>query len=67
LQVLAEREDSSRIKTTLIELAAAISLVRGWLTDAGFVELDYREFDQAEGERADISAMSSWPQASLPP
>jgi len=34
----------------------ANSLVRGWLTDAGFVELDYREFDQAEGERAALGS-----------
>jgi hypothetical protein len=30
--------------------------VRGWLAEAGFSELDYREFDHAEGERAALGA-----------
>ena len=34
----------------------ANSSVRGWLAGAGFVELDYREFDQAEGERAALGS-----------
>lgn len=32
------------------------SLVRGSLAEVGFVELDYREFDQAEGERAALGS-----------
>jgi hypothetical protein len=34
----------------------ANSLVRGGLPAAGFVELDYREFDQGESERAALGA-----------
>ena len=31
-------------------------LIRGWLAEAGFSELDYREFDHAEGERAALGS-----------
>jgi hypothetical protein len=34
----------------------ANSLVRGGLPPAGFVELDYREFDQGKGERAALGS-----------
>jgi hypothetical protein len=30
--------------------------VRGWLSEAGFTELDYLEFDQDEGERAALGS-----------
>jgi Methyltransferase domain len=30
--------------------------VRAWLADAGFTELDYREFDQDQGERAALGS-----------
>jgi hypothetical protein len=30
--------------------------IRGWLSDAGFTELDYLEFDQDEGERAALGS-----------
>ena len=30
--------------------------VRGWLIKAGFSELDYKEFDHAQGERAALGA-----------
>jgi Methyltransferase domain len=30
--------------------------IRSWLTEAGFFEVDYREFDQAEGERAALGS-----------
>jgi Methyltransferase domain len=30
--------------------------IRSWVTEAGFVELDYREFDQAQGERAALGS-----------
>jgi Methyltransferase domain len=32
------------------------SSVRGWLSEAGFTELDYLEFDQDEGERAALGS-----------
>jgi hypothetical protein len=31
--------------------------VRAWLSEAGFTELDYREFDQDEGERAALGSV----------
>jgi Methyltransferase domain len=32
------------------------AFVRGWLSEAGFTELDYLEFDQDEGERAALGS-----------
>jgi hypothetical protein len=31
-------------------------VVRGWLAEAGFSELDYRQSDHTEGERAALGA-----------
>jgi hypothetical protein len=30
--------------------------IRGWLSDAGLIELDYLEFDQDQGERAALGS-----------